>query len=131
MESGRATDPRDVTYSSTVTCIYPREREKEREARARAREGELPTQEEAAALAAAEGLRVNVARWYAYCQARGWKLNGEPIADWRAYLRSWADNGIDDRPRGSPAGNGKRVAEQNYTQRDYSDDELNSIIAEI
>lgn len=131
--SNRGSNPRDNTRSSTVTCLYPREREKEREARARVREGEIPTVEEAAALVAAEGLQVDAQRWWQFCQARGWRIHGEPIADWRAYLRSWHKNGIQDRPpRGSPGtAGGKRVAEQSYTQREYTDEQLESLFAEI
>ena len=131
--SDRASGPRDDTYSSSVACIYPLEREKEREARARVREGEIPTVEEAASLVAAEGLQVDAQRWWQFCQARGWRIHGEPIADWRAYLRSWHNNGIQDRPaRGSPGtAGGKRVAEQSYTQREYTDEQLESLFAEI
>ena len=71
--------------------------------------------------------------WREAVRSAGWRIHGEPIADWRAYLRSWHNNGIQDRPaRGSPGtAGGKRVAEQSYTQREYTDEQLESLFAEI
>ncbi len=46
----------------------------------------------------ANGLRVNAALFHSYYQARGWKLNGQPIDDWKATVQTWAL-----RERGTPS----------------------------
>lgn len=36
-----------------------------------------------------QGLQVNAKRFFNYYESVGWKINGEPIRDWRARLRLW------------------------------------------
>lgn len=36
-----------------------------------------------------ESLSINADLFYDYNQARGWKINGESISDWKALARSW------------------------------------------
>lgn len=43
-------------------------------------------------------LNVNASRFFKYYKARGWRLNGVPIYDWKALVSSWAENGIPNEP---------------------------------
>ena len=36
------------------------------------------------------GYQVDAEQFYDYYTARGWKVNGDPIADWTALVRNWA-----------------------------------------
>ncbi|MBR4863699.1 MAG: hypothetical protein IKU07_03920 [Oscillospiraceae bacterium] len=40
-------------------------------------------------------LWINAKRFVEYYEARGWRLGGEPIRDWRPLVRSWADTEYD------------------------------------
>ena len=48
-----------------------------------------PTLDEVRKFAEKSGLNVNPDRFYKYYQARGWKVNGDLITDWRALMESW------------------------------------------
>ena len=91
--------------------------------------GDAPTPEEVREYCQAEGLKhTNPAAFYDHFSATGWTTAaGQPLKDWRARLRSW-DREEEKKTRNRT---GKRVAEQGYTQRDYSDEELESLLAEI
>lgn len=59
-----------------------------------------PSLEEAEEFARAENIRTNVRKFHSYYSARSWTTNGEPIHDWRALLRTWAER---DKPDEKPA----------------------------
>ena len=42
-------------------------------------------------------------RFYNYYAARGWKINGSPVEDWKALLRTWASNKFSEREKGKDA----------------------------
>lgn len=50
------------------------------------------------------GYQVDAEQFYDYYTARGWKVNGAPIADWTALIRNWAR-----RERTEPTGFGKQL----------------------
>lgn len=50
---------------------------------------ERPTLEEVTEYVKNQGLLVNAKRFFNYYESVGWKINGEPIQDWRARLRLW------------------------------------------
>lgn len=75
-----------------------------------------PTREAVAAYAAGAGLTIDAARFCDYYATRGWTVNGTPMQDWRAAVRTWVSR---DKPAHT-APRGKVVGEQQYTQRPYT-----------
>lgn len=62
--------------------------------------GAAPSLEQAEEFARTENIRTNVRKFHSYYSARSWTTNGEPIHDWRALLRTWAER---DKPDEKPA----------------------------
>ena len=50
---------------------------------------ERPTLEEVTEYVKSQGLQVNAKRFFNYYESVGWKINGEPIRDWRARICLW------------------------------------------
>lgn len=68
---------------------------------------------------------INVDRFYANYSSKGWKVNGQQIADWKALVQRWAAE--DAQKQNTPSGTVpvKKVVAQQYEQRDYgSEDDL-------
>ncbi len=65
-----------------------------------------PTQEEISGFIEAEGLNVDAARFFDYYAARGWRINGTPVADWRPLARNWSrsEPTMHPRARSDPKG---------------------------
>ena len=62
---------------------------------------------------------IDAERFIDYYTARGWELKqGQKIKDWKACIRTWERNNT------APAQPMKTVTAQQYTQRDYTEDEL-------
>lgn len=40
---------------------------------------------------------INPERFISYYSANGWRIGSQPMQDWRAAVRSWESNGVDDR----------------------------------
>lgn len=89
-----------------------------------------PTLEEVREYIAEKDYSVNPEKFYAYYEAGGWMVGKRPMKSWRMALTYWHNNGI-DRSQHPPNSSSKRVAEQNYTQREYTDEQLDSLIADI
>lgn len=89
-----------------------------------------PTLEEVKSYVAEKGYSVNPEKFFAYYEAGGWMVGKRPMKSWRMALTYWHNNGI-DRSQHPPNNQSKRVAEQNYTQREYTDEQLDSLIADI
>ena len=70
---------------------------------------------------------MNAAEFVDYYAERNWMVGNEPMRDWKACLRAWDRNGKRyERPRHAGTGGGKpakTVAAQQYSQRDYSDED--------
>ena len=73
-----------------------------------------PTREQVAEYIAEKGYRVDPDRWMAYYESNGWKVGKNPMKDWRAAVRTWASNGVDNAQAKQPTQTG-------YQQREYSD----------
>lgn len=58
-----------------------------------------PTQEEVSDFVKSEGLDVDAARFFDYYAARGWRINGTQVADWRPLARNWSRSEPSMRPR--------------------------------
>ena len=89
-----------------------------------------PTLEEVREYIAEKNYSVNPEKFFAYYEAGGWMVGKRPMKSWRMALTYWHNNGI-DRSQHPPNNQSKRVAEQNYTQREYTDEQLDSLIADI
>lgn len=80
-----------------------------------------PTVEEVSAYCKERGNRVNAQRFVDFYAAKGWKIGQNPMKDWKAAVRTWEQR--DD----SPARPAKVVSAQQYTQRQYTEDELMAV----
>ena len=86
-----------------------------------------PSAEEVAAYCQEQGYSVNAKEFVNYYNSNGWMIGNDPIRDWKAFVRIWERN-EKRRDRSEPAGTGvarpaKTVAAQQYSQRDYSDED--------
>ena len=86
-----------------------------------------PSAEEVAAYCQEQGYSVNAKEFVNYYNSNGWMIGNDPIRDWKAFVRIWERN-EKWRDRSEPAGTGvarpaKTVAAQQYSQRDYSDED--------
>ncbi|MBQ1779550.1 MAG: hypothetical protein IIZ93_15460 [Acidaminococcaceae bacterium] len=80
-----------------------------------------PTVEEVAAYCKERGNRVNAQRFVDFYAAKGWKIGQNPMKDWKAAVRTWEQR---DDSTTRPA---KVVSAQQYTQRQYTEDELMAV----
>lgn len=76
-----------------------------------------PSLEQVRAYCDTHGLRVNPLKFYDFYASNGWKVGRNPMEDWQASLRLWA-------AREQEGAGGKRVSAQLYTQRQYTQEEL-------
>jgi molecular chaperone DnaK (HSP70) len=88
-----------------------------------------PTIEQVRDYCRERGKGVNPERWFNYYESNGWKVGRNPMKDWKAAVRSWETNGGGNQT----APPMKKVAAQQYSQRDYNgeaenmDDVLNRL----
>ena len=61
-----------------------------------------PSLEEIVSYCEERGNRVNAQRFWDFYTANGWKVGKNPMQDWKAAVRSWETNGVDD-ARPAPA----------------------------
>lgn len=52
---------------------------------------DIPTLDEVLEYVATHGKKVDGSRFFNYYTARGWKINGDPVEDWKSLLDSWED----------------------------------------
>ena len=82
-----------------------------------------PTVEEVAAYMTEIGCDVDPQYFVDYHVARNWVLsNGKQAKDWKAVCRTWKHNNF-SKPRDKP----KAVPAQQYSQRDYSDEQADAM----
>ena len=86
----------------------------------------VPTAEEVAAYCRERGNKVDAQRFVDFYTSKGWQIGKEPMRDWRACVRTWERNGRDRVEVSGSTGAtrpAKTVAAQQYSQRDYSDED--------
>ena len=86
----------------------------------------VPTVEEVAAYCRERGNSVDAQRFVDFYTSKGWRIGKEPMRDWRACVRTWERNGRDRVEVSGSTGAtrpAKTVAAQQYSQRDYSDED--------
>lgn len=77
-----------------------------------------PTVEDVNAYCRGRGNRVDAQRFVDFYAAKGWKIGQNAMKDWKAAVRTW------EQRDSAPAAPAKVVSAQQYTQRDYTEDEL-------
>lgn len=89
----------NADISAKNEYILPQSKVKEKkvkESKVKKRDnGEIPTLEEVEAYCRKRKNKINAERFFNYYSARMWRINGEPM-DWKAAVRSWENNGIND-----------------------------------
>ena len=86
----------------------------------------VPTAEEVAAYCRERGNNVDAQRFVDFYTSKGWQIGKEPMRDWRACVRTWERNGRDRVEVSGSTGAtrpAKTVAAQQYSQRDYSNED--------
>ena len=79
-----------------------------------------PTLEEVAAYCKERNNGIDPQHFIDYQISRNWVLsNGKKMADWKATIRTWEKNGFNR----SGSSSGKVISAQQYSQRDYSDED--------
>ena len=80
-----------------------------------------PSVDDVRAYCQERGNRVDAQRFVDFYASKGWRVGNQPMKDWRAAVRTWER---DDRPV-------KTVSAQQYTQRDYTEEELDAATADL
>ena len=86
----------------------------------------VPTAEEVSAYCRERGNKVDAQRFVDFYTSKGWQIGKEPMRDWRACVRTWERNGRDRVEVSGSTGAtrpAKTVAAQQYSQRDYSNED--------
>lgn len=83
-----------------------------------------PTPDEVRSYAAEKGLTVDADRFCDFYASKGWRVGSQPMRDWKAAVRGWCarDRHDVDHPN-ARCQTLKTVLEQQYTQREYKDDD--------
>lgn len=79
--------PKTVLHTIEVDTLEDNPRGREG---ARAARFAPPTPEEVSAYAEEAGAKIDAHRFCDYYAAKGWKIGGSPMRDWRAAVRNWA-----------------------------------------
>lgn len=83
-----------------------------------------PTPDEVRAYAAEKGLSVDADRFCDFYASKGWRVGSQPMRDWKAAVRGWCARDRQDAAHAEARGpKVKTVREQQYTQREYTDDD--------
>lgn len=78
-----------------------------------------PTQAEVEAYCMERGNAVNAQVFCDFYASKGWRVGNQSMKDWKAAVRTWERSGN--------RGYGKTVTAQRYTQRNYSENDLNAL----
>lgn len=90
-----------------------KEDEKQKQKEGEEKSGVPPSQSEVEAYCQEAGLQFDAAKFFDYYSSRGWLIDGQVIADWRATARNWARH-----ERGTPA---PPLEQANYTAPDAAE----------
>lgn len=84
-----------------------------------------PTVDEVSAYCKERKNTVDAQRFVDFYASKGWKVGNQPMKDWKAAVRTWEQR---DRFPQQPA---RQVTAQQYTQRDYTEDELEARASDL
>ena len=76
-----------------------------------------PTVDEVKAYCRERGNRVDAEQFVDFYSSKGWKVGSQPMKDWKAAVRTWEKR---------DSGAGKTVSAQSYTQREYTEADLDN-----
>jgi hypothetical protein len=95
-------------------------REEKKSARARRTAFVPPTLEEVRAYVTERQSTVDPQRFVDHYTAKGWRVGKTPMTNWKAALRSWETNGVDDR-RHNPGGGNRNGVQRRRSIGDIID----------
>lgn len=78
---------------------------------------DIPTLEDVLNYVAAHSKKVDGSRFFNYYNARGWKIKGDQVTDWKSLLDSWEDKDRLD----TASGKKKNQTVPDYMIQDYTD----------
>lgn len=105
-----------------------KEREKERERTITVVDSRsIPSLEEVKAYAREKDSAVNPVRFFNYYQSRQWKVNGQPIADWKAMFECWESRNQDFVVMAAPVIPSKELP---ILQREVTEEELEALVGD-
>ena len=84
-----------------------------------------PTKEEIFDFCMDNNLGLNVDKFYNHYESNGWMVGNNKIKDWKAAVRYWVSNDK-EQPAKQTQAPVKKVIAQEYTQRDYSDEDADA-----
>ena len=84
-----------------------------------------PTVDEVSAYCKERKNTVDAQRFVDFYASKGWKVGNQPMKDWKAAVRTWEQR---DRFPQQPS---RQVTAQQYTQRDYTEDELEARASDL
>jgi len=126
-ESGRIVSHYDNDYDNDLKENHSPKGECQKKS---ARRFTPPTLQEVTAYVAEKGYNVDPERFVDYYAARGWKIKGDSMKDWKAAVRNWHRTQRQDEPPKRPQGQEKTAQANrfiNYQQRDV---DLDAIITQ-
>ena len=116
MESGPNCEPNQVHINRQDKDKTKTRQNNEVEKRARFTP---PTPDDVRAYCSEKGFQVDAVRFCDFYASKGWRVGSSPMKDWRAAVRTWATR--EQSPTASTFARGpKTVGEQQYTQREYT-----------
>ena len=76
-----------------------------------------PSVEDVAAYCRERGNKIDAQTFVDFYSSKGWKVGNSPMKDWKASVRTW------ERSRDAPTQKPRPVHAQQYTQRDYDEEQ--------
>lgn len=76
-----------------------------------------PSVDEVKAYCRERGNRVDAEQFVDFYSSKGWRVGSQPMRDWKASVRTWEKR---------DSGAGKTVSAQMYTQREYTEEDLDN-----
>lgn len=103
------------------------------EKNARAKRFTPPTVDDVMKYAEEAGHKIDAQRFVDFYASKGWVVGNSPMKDWRAAVRNWCKrDAVQAGNAFAPAQRvGKQVGAQQYTQRDYTEEYLDSTTIEL
>ena len=84
-----------ATTKQVLNRTSTKEKQIQKETRIGAHVFKKPTAEEVLAYCLEKGYSVNAQRFVDHYESNGWKVGRNPMKDWKAAVRNWANNGYD------------------------------------
>lgn len=112
------------TEQTETKSVKEKEKEKEKDKENNNKDNKRftpPALEEVEAYCKERGNKVNAQAWFDHYLSNGWMVGKNKMKDWKATVRYWEHSGYDS---GQKTAKSVKVSAQNYTHRDYTEEEL-------